>query len=335
MGGVFSSLQGAVKTGKAVIKVLRDLSAEYSELLDRAGAAPSLPVPNPTTAYWQENPPFPELVDIRSEKLPENADVVIIGSGITGAAIARTILHEGRRTGKTRRVVVCEARTLCSGATGRNGGHIKASPHEMFGRFRKRMGPERAAALTRFQLKHLETLVELCEAEGIDVAECREVETVDLCLDEESYEKVIKEAKEVNEWVPEFPTSTWTAEEAQAVSSLIFNNLANASHTHTEHRNSMPTTKSRGPSPIRPEPSGHTGSSLPYGKISWTNSQSHYSSKPPQPPKKSKHRPPTFHTPSQPTEDKYKPNTSSTQQTATQLDWSQDSGVKPQACSSK
>jgi len=220
MGGVISSLQGAIKTGKAVIKVLRDLSTEYSELLNRTCAIPSLPVPNPTTAYWQENPPFPDVVDIRSEKLPENADVVIIGSGITGAAIARTILHEDRRAGKTRRVVVCEARTLCSGATGRNGGHIKASPHEMFGRFRKRMGPERAAALTRFQLRHLETFVGLCEAEGIDVAECREVETVDLCLDDESYQNMIKDVEEINQWVPEFPVSTWTAEEARTVSSL-------------------------------------------------------------------------------------------------------------------
>ncbi|KAM7219205.1 FAD dependent oxidoreductase domain containing protein [Rhypophila decipiens] len=215
MGGVISSLAAAFKTGHTVIKALGHLSAEYSELLERACAAPPLPVRDPTTAYWQERPPFPELVNICSEKLPESADVVIVGSGITGVAIARTILHEDRRKGTSRRVVVCEARTLCSGATGRNGGHIKASPFEVFGRFRKKLGPERAAALARFQLRHLETFVGLCKVERIDVAECREVETVDFFLDDETYRTALNEVDEVNKWVPEFTISRWTAEEAQ------------------------------------------------------------------------------------------------------------------------
>ncbi|KAM7206406.1 FAD dependent oxidoreductase domain containing protein [Naviculisporaceae sp. PSN 640] len=215
MGGVLSSLVGAVKTGQTVIKALRQLSTEFNGILERGRAPPPLPVPNPTTAYWQEQPPFPELIDIRSENLPDTADVVIIGSGITGVAIARSILHEDRRQGRSRRVVVCEARTVCSGATGRNGGHIKASPYEVFGRFRKTLGPERAAALARFQLRHLETFVDLCKAEGIDVAECREVETVDFFLDDESYKSAVEEVNEVNIWVPEFKISRWTAEEAQ------------------------------------------------------------------------------------------------------------------------
>lgn len=287
MGGVVSSLTGALKTCQAVVKVLRDLSADYSQLLNQASAVPTLPVPNPTTAYWQENPPFPELVNSQSEKLPETADVLIIGSGITGVAIARTILHEDRRKGKTppRRVVVCEARTLCSGATGRNGGHIKVSPHEVFGRFRKKLGPERAAYLTRFQLRHLDILVGLCEAEGIDVAECREVETVDFFLDDESYANGIKEAEEVHKWVPEFVISTWTAAEARTVRftdnlmTLFF--LTIKAHFH-EPRNSSPTSKSKARYPTRPAPSGRTDSSPPSGTTSSKNSQSLCPSKHPQ-----------------------------------------------------
>src|SRR4051812_44305680 len=140
MGSCISSMAGAVKGVKTIVGVIRVLVVDYKNLLDRANVSPGLPVANPTVAFWQEDPPFPELVNIQSEKLPDKADIVIIGSGITAAAIARTVLHESHRTGETRRVVVCEARTLCSGATGRNGGHIKASPHELFGRYRTQMG---------------------------------------------------------------------------------------------------------------------------------------------------------------------------------------------------
>ncbi|KAK3387307.1 FAD dependent oxidoreductase-domain-containing protein [Podospora didyma] len=215
MGSVISSLVGAVKGVKAVVAVIREIASDYKDLFARANHTPGLPVPNPTTAFWQDDPPFPELVNIQSEVLPETADIVIVGSGIAAAAIARTILHECQRMGQTRRVVVCEARTLCSGATGRNGGHIKASPHEVFSRHRKLMQPERAAALSRFQLRHLETLVSLCDAEKIHVAECREVETVDLFLDEETFDQAVKEAKETSKWIPEFKTSVWTSSAAQ------------------------------------------------------------------------------------------------------------------------
>lgn len=220
MGNVVSALLGPVKTIRTGLGVLRTLSADYQALTDRANAPPGLPVESPTDPYWLENPPFPELVNVQSPELPKEADIVIIGSGITGAAVARTILHECRRKGENdTRVVVLEARQICSGATGRNGGHIKASPQELFGRIRKKMSTDRAAALVRFQLRHLETLVELCRAENIDAAECREVETIDFYVDESLYQGAVEEVIELRQWVPEFEMTTWTASEAQKVSS--------------------------------------------------------------------------------------------------------------------
>ena len=52
--------------------------------------------------------------------LPVNASVVIIGSGISGAFAAKELNDCGIKD-----VVVLEAREICSGATGRNGGHCQ------------------------------------------------------------------------------------------------------------------------------------------------------------------------------------------------------------------
>lgn len=82
---------------------------------ERAAIPVTLPRVNPTQSYWHSEPN--EISDIRStDSLPAKAEVVIIGSGITGAAMAFNLLHGGARD-----VVMLEARQACSGATGRNG----------------------------------------------------------------------------------------------------------------------------------------------------------------------------------------------------------------------
>ncbi|KAL1607577.1 hypothetical protein SLS59_002546 [Nothophoma quercina] len=93
-----------------------------------------LPVPNPVTSYWQSvsHP----LADLRSSpRLPEKCDIAVVGAGLAGVLSAYHILkatalvEEGRTAGERKRegvnVVLLDARCLCSGATGRNGGHIK------------------------------------------------------------------------------------------------------------------------------------------------------------------------------------------------------------------
>ncbi|KAM3556465.1 hypothetical protein MY1884_005050 [Beauveria asiatica] len=76
-----------------------------------------LPTPESTHSYWHHDP-SPALLGHRTtDKLPEQADVVVVGSGITGAFAARELVDGGRD------VVMLEAREACWGATGRNGGH--------------------------------------------------------------------------------------------------------------------------------------------------------------------------------------------------------------------
>ncbi|KAB5585607.1 FAD dependent oxidoreductase-domain-containing protein, partial [Coniochaeta sp. 2T2.1] len=223
MGAAISAVSGVWKALRTVLAVLRQMQKTYAEVVARGTSDPGLPVANPTSPYWLDEPPFPELVDVRSPTLPREADVVVIGSGIAGAATVWSLLHEsrgrdgGREKGKVPpKVVVLEARELCSGATGRNGGHIKASAHEDFAQMRKAgLAPGRAAEMVRFQLRHLDALVGLCDAEKIEVAEAREVETVDLFINLDTFEKSKKQVDEVRKWVPEFDVKVWEGEEAR------------------------------------------------------------------------------------------------------------------------
>lgn len=99
-----------------------------------------LPVPNPVTSYWlsEESP----LAGLRSTShLPKECDVAVIGAGMAGVLSAYHILKSTEKSGDHRdlsaeeggdtehqagpNVLLLDARQLCSGATGRNGGHVK------------------------------------------------------------------------------------------------------------------------------------------------------------------------------------------------------------------
>ncbi|KAF4960044.1 hypothetical protein FSARC_10575 [Fusarium sarcochroum] len=83
--------------------------------------------PETAASYWIARHQFP-LQNVRTtQDLPEKADLVIIGAGMVGAVSAYQI----SQAQPDLRVVLLEARGICSGATGRNGGHL--SSHEAAG----------------------------------------------------------------------------------------------------------------------------------------------------------------------------------------------------------
>ncbi|KAH0291640.1 DAO-domain-containing protein [Aureobasidium namibiae CBS 147.97] len=213
--GLLGFIQKSWKTLRQAIKALLDLNGTFEALITRIHQGPSLPCPNPTTSYWLEDPPFPELVNIQSEKLPESTDIVIIGSGITAAAAAHSLLDESSRKGQPITITVLEARDICSGATGRNGGHMKCSPHETFERLETKFGTERAVALTRFQLSHLQHLTEFCESKGYQKAECRKVETVDLFFDQKTFDQACHTLSRLRTLLPELEARILQAEQAR------------------------------------------------------------------------------------------------------------------------
>lgn len=80
--------------------------------------APSgLPTPNSLNSFWHSQPSEALLGHRTTDDLPETADVLIVGSGITGAFAAWFLKENGIGDGES--VVMLEAREACWGATGR------------------------------------------------------------------------------------------------------------------------------------------------------------------------------------------------------------------------
>jgi hypothetical protein len=85
------------------------------------GTAPSgqasLPTANSTKSFWHNDPSKILLGHRTTPALPTQADVVIIGSGISGASAAHFLRQDDR--GNDLDIVMLEAREACWGATGR------------------------------------------------------------------------------------------------------------------------------------------------------------------------------------------------------------------------
>lgn len=92
------------------------LKGTYDLLTKRIEAPPGIPVPDPTLPLWTVPA---SAISTDDDPLPDCADVVIIGSGITGTSVAYTILPNVSAA----KVVMLEARSVCSGGTGRYANH--------------------------------------------------------------------------------------------------------------------------------------------------------------------------------------------------------------------
>ena len=196
---------------------------EVSSLVEKCSQDPGLPRTNPTNSFWQ-NPPHQTLSTRQSPKLPENVDVLIIGSGITSASVAHHLLSSNPDIS----VLVAEARTLTSGATGRNGGQILAIPYEGYEESIAASGLEATKALVNFRGGHLGEMVNytkthLSESAAME-SEIRVLEIVDCIFDAKQWERT---KEQVSRFLKDFPDlegkwEVWEREEAQKVIRPIF-----------------------------------------------------------------------------------------------------------------
>ncbi|UPL02388.1 hypothetical protein LCI18_013322 [Fusarium solani-melongenae] len=128
-----------------------------------------LPVGNPTSSYWLSQPHSKLQNFCSRDKLPEVADTVVIGSGISGSLIAHELLTR-RSYGQDRPLVMLEARSFASGATGRNGGHIKPDCYKNFAAYQQRYGSDVAKSLCRFELDNMRESIKLITQQGLGEA---------------------------------------------------------------------------------------------------------------------------------------------------------------------
>lgn len=161
---------------------------------------PGLPVANPTTPMWQI--PLHELADVSSSSLPGQADVVVIGSGMTGCSVAKTILEGDSRL----KVTVLEARGLASGASSRNGGHIVSPSFGDFTKLVETLGLEMAVKIATFTIENCEKTFEMVDAlpdpKIKEYSEIRRTEKIIALGNESIVEEVRKLIKVWNESMP-------------------------------------------------------------------------------------------------------------------------------------
>ncbi|CAI4217377.1 unnamed protein product [Parascedosporium putredinis] len=134
----------------------------------------------------------------------------------------------------TTRLIALDARRVCDGATGRNGGHCKLVPHEELAKLTPRFGQARAAELVRFQRRHIACLAAVCalvdaqlgepadpppdvtaaggdsrdDDEGRET-EFRDVETVDIYLEAGLFDEAKEKVETLRAVMPEIDVRVW------------------------------------------------------------------------------------------------------------------------------
>lgn len=144
-----------------------------------------MPVENPTTSFWQI-PLHEKLRGIQSKDLPVQSDIVVIGSGISSCSVVRQLLTGGFAGS----ITVLEAREICSGATGRNGGRLHVHAVQDFDRFRRKYGDEAAKAIIRFQFAHhaeLESVAKTLDDQACKRAAIRDTESVTVAFSADKF----------------------------------------------------------------------------------------------------------------------------------------------------
>ncbi|EJD52481.1 nucleotide-binding domain-containing protein [Auricularia subglabra TFB-10046 SS5] len=191
---------------------LRDVISRFQRVQARIKADPGLPVPNPSRSFWMH--PHARLPP---SKLPAYADVVVVGSGITAASVARTLLAEQPAL----HVAVIDARDACGGATGRNGGHLKCVPYlyEEYSAIKRKYGESEAKKIVRFRQMHVTETIRIAAEEGVlEAAGAREVESLDVHFSAEVFDV---HRKKFEEWKRDCPEESrryrlYEAEEARS-----------------------------------------------------------------------------------------------------------------------
>ena len=151
-------------------------------------APPGFPHPYPTKSYWQL-PPHAIANHRTSPQLPTSTtfDYVIVGSGVSGAAVAYKLLSRNPKLS----ILMLEARTAASGASGRNGGHCRAGWWLHFKRYYDAFGEDEALKFARLEEQNVQDIADFVREHDVD-CDFQDVETADVFLTEEKWAEALE-----------------------------------------------------------------------------------------------------------------------------------------------
>lgn len=120
------------------------------------------------------------------------------------------------------RITILEARSLTSGATGRNGGHCKEDPYDDYEELVELYGREGARRVVRFRLAQLDALVEVTRKLGSDAEKesfLRRVDGLDAFYDQDAWEMV---KEKVKRYLDDFPEEkdVWIVHEGDDINEV-------------------------------------------------------------------------------------------------------------------
>jgi gamma-glutamylputrescine oxidase len=127
-----------------------------------------------SVSYWQSTMAALPL----STDLPATVDVAVVGGGLLGAATCYWLARQGVQ------VALLERSALAAGATGRNGGMVRAGMAGLYVDGIARLGHETASAITTFTYVSQALLYQIIQEEAIP-CEAQQTSMIRLALTEE------------------------------------------------------------------------------------------------------------------------------------------------------
>ncbi|KAI5839931.1 FAD dependent oxidoreductase-like protein [Morchella snyderi] len=168
-------------------------------------ADPGLPPPSSTASFWHSEPSDFLHNHRTTPSVPTDADTVIIGSGLAGATTARYLYESADPADPAPAVVMLEARQACWGATGRNGGHCKASLYTLsrLPELAATLGYDQLTKLMAFQHLNVALVTEHVRAEAVD-CDFRAVDSCDAFFTEDNFRAARESIDVLRRRMPEY-----------------------------------------------------------------------------------------------------------------------------------
>lgn len=139
-----------------------------------------LPVANPCLSWWQQTTrAFPHLNANSTTALPASTKYLIIGSGLSGALTAFSLIHAANVPAHA--ITLLEAREAASGASSRNAGHVRPDAFRGFQVYQRVHGPAQALHIIANERAVLAALAAFVAAHNVP-CDFAAGSTLDVCL---------------------------------------------------------------------------------------------------------------------------------------------------------